>query len=103
MAHRRNRPSRVARKDDSAPTVLAPPRSVQVASKGFRTAGDGMSFCEAMIQDVLADSIPYQRANTALRAYGSLLRTADMQQRYGQEAADGKRLQLLARESEDNE
>jgi hypothetical protein len=49
-----------------------------------------------MIVDILQDTVPYQRANAALRGYGGLLRTVDMQQRYGQQADDGsKKLTLI--------
>lgn len=79
---------------DTSPA--APPKSVQVASAGIRTAEAGGLFCEAMIQDILEDKVPYQRANAALRAYGSLLRTVDMNQRYGQQIEEGKKeLELL--------
>jgi len=70
-------------------------RSVEIASSGIRTAEAGGLFCEAMIRDILEDSVPYQRANAALRAYGSLLRTVDMNQRYGKENQHGKSLDLL--------
>ena len=83
-------------REDGAKNDPSPPKAIKVASQGIRTAEAGGLFCEAMIQDVLEDKIPYQRANTALRAYGSLLRTVDMNQRYGQQIEEGKKhLELL--------
>lgn len=54
-----------------------------------------MRFCEGMILDVLDDRIPYQKANATMRAYGSMLRTADMNQKYGPVGQDGRKNMAL--------
>lgn len=70
------------------------PRSVGIASRGIRTAGDAANFLSALIGDVMTEAVPTKIANTACNGMGKLLKVVDMQQRYGK-PKDGEPEKML--------
>jgi len=63
--------------------VAETPRSVQIASRGIRTATQACEFSSALIGDIMTEQVPVRNANAALSSLRSLIRVADMQHRYG--------------------
>lgn len=80
--------------DENAPEGPTP-RSVQIASRGIRTADDAANFQSALLGDVMTGSVTEKRSNAACNAMGKLLKIVDMKHRYGGDSRENnKPLQL---------
>lgn len=77
--------------------VAAPeaPKSVQIASKGIRTAPDASEFLSALIGDTMTEAVPVRIANTSVNAMGKLLKVAELQLRYGKVKGENTPDQLV--------
>lgn len=61
------------------------PRSVRLAADGILTADHAANFLSALIGDTMTGAVREKTANSACNAMGKLLKTVDMQHRYGGE------------------
>ena len=73
-----------------------PPRSVQIASRGIRTAEDGANFQAALIGDIMTGDVKEKAANAACNAMGKLLKIVDMQHRYSNAPGEPPKPLILA-------
>lgn len=81
---------------DKATPGGPPPRSVQIASRGIRTADDGANFQAALIGDIMTGDVKEKTANAACNAMGKLLKIVDMQQRYSNTPGEQPKPLILA-------
>ena len=71
------------------------PRSVEISSRGIRTADDAANFTSAIIGDLMAGTVQPRVASGAASQMRNLLRIHEMKQRYGgSPGADAKPLKL---------
>ena len=89
---RRN--SQVARVDGGNGKNTA--RSIVVAKRGIRTAGDFADYMSGLMADVVEGTISPQVANAGASAGGKLLRIVEMQFKYGSPAKSGRRALVIA-------
>lgn len=73
------------------------PRSVQIAQAGIRTSGHFCSLMSSLMTDLLTGEVTPQVGNAVVNAGGKLLKTVELEQKYGT-AGDGtnKSLRLAA-------
>lgn len=62
---------------------LMPPSSRTTAEKGIRTTADYATLMSDTIADIISGRMPIEVAETVVRLGNSLLKTAELQYRYG--------------------
>lgn len=93
---------RPPRKDKSANKLVAVEntRSAELASRGFYTSHATKEFLSSLTADVMHGRVPEKTANTATGIVRTLLRTVEMEQKFGSvdNENEAPNLQLIASE-----
>lgn len=71
------------------------PRSIAVAEKGIHTSQDVKNLMANVAIDVIANRMTPSVANAACNSIGKLLKTVEMEYKYGRQLANGERLLAL--------
>lgn len=73
------------------------PRSVVIAQEGVTTSGQFCSLMSALMSDLLLGKVTPQCGNAVVNAGGKLLKTVELEQKYGTESeGQPKSLRLAA-------
>lgn len=72
------------------------PRSVEVAAKGIRTSANFAEFMSALMSDLVSGKIAPGVGSAACMAGARMLQVVEMQQKYGTQAAGGRKELMLA-------
>lgn len=70
------------------------PLSVQIASRGIRTADDAANFQSALLGDLMAERVTVKKTNAACNVVGKLLKVVELQQKYGGAGENRKPLHM---------
>jgi hypothetical protein len=70
------------------------PRSRMISDRGIKTSKDMTSFMSALISDIIDGGVSPDMANAACNAGGKMLKTIELQLKYGQNTGVGRILQL---------
>lgn len=71
------------------------PRSLAVAARGIRTSQDVKDLMANIMCDVIGNKLTPSVANATCNATGKLLKTVEMEYRYGRQLANGERVLAL--------
>jgi hypothetical protein len=71
------------------------PTSIAIAQNGINVSGDVKRLTAALACDVIAGLVPPSNANAACNAIGKLLKTVEMEYKFGRQLASGERTLAL--------
>ena len=79
----------VAAREDSEVASQETPRSLKIASKGVKTAGDFANLMSGLMSDLIEGRVTAQVGNATCNAGGKLLRVVELQYKYGTQPEKG--------------
>lgn len=83
------------KKNGNGHTESAPPRCLAVAQEGIQTSPQLARYLSSLMSDVIEGTISPIVANAGVNAAGKLLKTVEMQQKYGTPQGKGSRILRL--------
>lgn len=72
------------------------PRSVAIAQEGVQTSGQFCNLMSALMSDLLMGKVTPQCGNAVVNAGGKLLKTVELEQKYGIDGDDHTKMLRLA-------
>lgn len=80
------------KKSTGEEVVRTDPRCLAVAKEGIQTTHQLARYLSALMSDVVEGNIPPTVANAGVNAAGKLLKTVELQHKYGTPSGNGKKM-----------